>query len=60
MKRRELAKVEKVYKGVVDLKKKPDLVVIVDGQFMHKFVSEVQKLKCDAIILASSDFDKVM
>lgn len=58
MKRRELAKVEQVYKGVVNLRKKPDLVVIVDGQYMSKFVKEVQKLKTNAIVLASSDFDK--
>jgi len=58
MKKRELAKVEQVYKGVVNLKKKPDLVLIVDGQFMSKFVLEVQKLNTKAIVLASSDFDK--
>ena len=60
MKKRELAKIEKVYKGVVDLKKKPDLVVIVDGQFMSKFIAEVDKLKADAIVLASSNFDKII
>ena len=58
MKKRELKKIEQVYKWVVDLKKKPDLVVIVDGQYMHKFVSEIQKLKSPAVVLASSDFDK--
>ncbi len=58
MKRRELAKVEQVYKGVVNLRKKPDLVIIVDGQYMGKFVLEIQKLKSDAVVLASSDFNK--
>ncbi len=58
MKNRELAKVEQVYKWVVNLRKKPDLVLIVDGQFMSKFVKEVQKLNTNAIVLASSDFDK--
>lgn len=58
MKKRELKKVEQVYKWVVNLRKKPDLVIIVDGQYMHKFVSEIQKMKSDAIVLASSDFDK--
>lgn len=33
-------------------------MVIVDGQYMHKFVSEIQKLKSPAVVLASSDFDK--
>lgn len=58
MKKRELKKVEQVYKGVVNLRKKPDLVVIVDGQYMGKFVAEIQKLGTEAIVLASSDFDK--
>ncbi len=58
MKKRELKKIEQVYKGVVELKKKPELVIIVDGQFMSKFVLEVKKLKSKAIVLASSDFDK--
>ena len=58
MRKRELAKVEQVYKGVVNLKKKPDLVIIVDGQFMSKFVLEIQKLNSKAVVLASSDFDK--
>jgi len=58
MKKRELKKIEQVYKGVINLKKKPELVIIVDGQFMSKFVLEVKKLKSKAIVLASSDFDK--
>lgn len=57
MKRRSLAKIEEVYKGVVNLRKKPDLVVIVDGQMMHKFVEEVEKLSLPSIVLASSNFD---
>lgn len=57
MKKRALQKVEKVYKGVVSLRKKPDLVIIVDGQMMHKFVDEVEKEQIDSVILASSNFD---
>ncbi len=57
MKKRALAKVEKVYKWVVNMRKKPDLVIIVDGQMMHKFVEEVEKLSMPAIVLASSNFD---
>lgn len=57
MKKRTLKKIEKVYKGVVNLRKKPDLVIIVDGQMMHKFVDEVEKLHIPSIILASSNFD---
>lgn len=57
MKKRSLAKIEQVYKGVVNLRKKPDLVIIVDGQMMHKFVEEVVKLKLNSIVLSSSNFD---
>jgi small subunit ribosomal protein S2 len=57
MKLRALRKIEKVYKGVVNLRKKPDLVIIVDGQYMHKFIDEVEKMHVNAIILASSNFD---
>lgn len=57
MKTRALKKIEKVYKGVVNLRKRPELVIIVDGQFMHKFVDEVQKMHVDTVILASSNFD---
>ena len=57
MKQRALQKIEKVYQGVVHLKKKPELVIIVDGQFMHKFVDEVEKTRTESIVLASSNFD---
>lgn len=57
MRRRELEKVEKVYKGVVNLKKKPGLIIIVDGQLMHKFVKEVVITKTQAIVLSSSNFN---
>lgn len=57
MKKRALAKVEKVYKGVVNMRRKPDLVIIVDGQMMHKFVEEVEKLSMPSVVLASSNFD---
>ncbi len=56
MKTRELKKVEEVYKGVVNLRRKPELVIIVDGQLMHKFVEEVDTLKLQSIILASSNY----
>lgn len=57
MRKRSLAKIEKVYKGVSTLRKKPDLVIIVDGQMMHKFVDEVENLGIPSIILVSSNFD---
>ena len=57
MKKRELEKVEKVYKGVVNLRKKPQFVIIVDGQLMHKFVKEVIASKTSSIVLVSSNFN---
>ena len=57
MKKRALAKIEKVYKGVVTLRKMPGLVIVVDGQLMHKFVYEAVKMSVPSIFLASSNFD---
>lgn len=57
MKKRALAKVEKVYKWVINLRKRPEMVIIVDGQMMHKFVEEVEALSIPAVVLISSDFD---
>ena len=39
------------------MRKKPDLVIIIDGQMMHKFVEEVEKLSLSSIVLSSSNFD---
>ena len=39
------------------MRKKPDLIIIVDGQMMHKFVDEVEKENISSVILASSNFD---
>jgi small subunit ribosomal protein S2 len=57
MKRRQLAKIEKVYKWVVNLRKRPDLVIIIDGQMMHKFVEEIEILSIPAVVLSSTNFD---
>ena len=54
---RKLKKVQQVYKGVKSLRKKPDLVVIVDGKAMMKFVKELKKLDLDNIVLAGTNFD---
>lgn len=58
MKTRALKKVEQVYKGVVNLRKRPELVIIVDGQLMSKFVDEVEELGLQNIILASSNYKR--
>lgn len=58
MKLRQLKKVEMVYGWVKNLKEKPDLVIIIDGKYMSKFVDEIVKTRIDSIVLASSDFDR--
>jgi ribosomal protein S2 len=55
---RNLKKVEATYKGVKNLSKKPDLVVVVDGKLMSGLISEIEKTGVDNIIIASSNFDR--
>ena len=57
MRKRALGKVEKSYKGVVNLRKKPGLIIIVDGQMMGKFVKEMIATHTEAIVLSSSNFN---
>lgn len=58
VKERQLSKLEIVYKWVTGLRKKPDLVIVVDWMHMMKFVKEVEKTKIDSIVLANSNFNK--
>lgn len=58
VKERQLAKLEVVYKWVKNLKNMPSLVIIVDWMYMAKFVDEVEKMKIDNIIIASSNFNR--
>lgn len=57
-KSRELVKVEKIYKWVQNLKKIPDLIMVVDGKSMSKFIDEIKKTKKQSVVLSSSDFDR--
>ena len=57
-KTRELAKVEKIYKWVQNLKKIPDLIMIVDGKSMSKFIDEIKKTKKQSVVLSNTDFDR--
>jgi len=56
--KRKLARVLKIYKGVKKLTRKPDLVIIVDGQMMDSVISEVQKSKIDNIVIAGTNFSR--
>ncbi len=56
--KRDLAKVERIYEGVKWLKKKPDLVILVDGNLTKWLVAELEITGIDNVILASTDFNK--
>lgn len=58
MKKRLLKKIELVYKGVKNLKSRPDLVIVLDGQLMQKFVHEAEKVRVPAIVCTSSNLDR--
>ncbi len=53
---RKLARVLKIYKGVKKLTKKPDLIVVVDGQMMDSLIDEITKTNIDNIIIAGTNF----
>ena len=58
MKKRELKKIEKIYAWVTNLKKVPDLVIIIDGQALDKFVKEITKLWKENIVLSTTNFNQ--
>lgn len=58
MHKRSVSKIKRVYGGVANLRKKPDLVIVVDGAHMTNFLNEVQKEKINNIVLASTDFSQ--
>jgi len=58
VKKRQLKKIENIYKWVKNLEKRPELVIVVDGMFLSKFVNEVEKTGVEWIIMASTDFNR--
>ena len=56
--KRKLIRVLKIYKGVKKLTKKPDLVIVVDGQMMDSLIDEIVKTKTDNIIIAGTNFSR--
>ncbi len=58
VKKRQLEKMEQVYKGVKNLEKKPDMVIVIDGMFLSKFVDEIIKTGVEGVVLASTNFNK--
>jgi|GEM_PF-187021 small subunit ribosomal protein S2 len=57
-KKRELKKVQRIYQGVQNLSKIPDLVIVIDGKSMFKLIREVDKMKKESIVLSSTDFNQ--
>ena len=56
---RKFAKVNKVYKGVTNLSKRPDIIIVVDGAMLGTLIDETQRLSgVETIVIASSNFPR--
>ena len=60
MKQRQLEKLERTYKGVTGLYKKPDLVVIVDWMYKPKFIDEVILSWIPSVIITSTSLNRYL
>lgn len=58
MKKRELKKLEDIYKGVTKLNKLPGLVVVIDAEYYLNTVDELEKAKIDYVAIANTDLSK--
>ena len=58
MRKRALKKVERVYKGVQYLSKKPDLVVVLDAVKNDGIVDELSTTGIDNILITSTNFNR--
>ena len=58
MKKRELKKLEDIYKGVTKLNKLPELVVVIDAEYYLNTVDELEKAKIDYVAIANTDLSK--
>ena len=56
--KRKLTRVRHVYGGVKDLVTKPDLIIVVDGEMMSKFVDELQKVNIENILICGTNFSR--
>lgn len=58
--KRNFERANKVYKGVTKLKKRPELVIIVDGNMLSTLIDEVENLKgkFEAIVIAGTNFSR--
>ena len=58
MKKRELKKLENIYKGVTKLTKLPDLVVVVDAEYYLNTIKELEKARIDYVAIANTDLSE--
>lgn len=58
MNKRHLAKIEKIYEGVKNLTRKPELVIVVDGTMLDGLVHEIEVSRTPSVLLTSTDFPK--
>ena len=58
--KRNFERANKVYKGVTKLKKRPEFVIIVDGNMLSTLIDEVENLKgkLEAIVIAGTNFSR--
>ena len=57
--KRKLARVLKIYKWVKGLTKKPELVIVLDGQMMDSFINEIVKTPdVQNIVIAGTNFSR--
>lgn len=57
--KRKLARVLKIYKGVKNLSRKPELVIVLDAQMMDNFINEIEKTPdIQSIIIAGTNFSR--
>lgn len=57
--KRKLTRVLKIYKGVKNLSRKPELVIVLDGQMMDSFINEmVRTPDIQSIIIAGTNFSR--
>lgn len=57
--KRKFARVNKIYKGVTKLSKRPDVVVVLDGTMLGNFLDEAKKVpSLETIVVTSTDFPR--
>jgi small subunit ribosomal protein S2 len=57
--KRKLARVLKIYKGVKNLSRKPELIIVLDGQMMDNFINEVIRTpNVQNIVIVGTNFSR--